>query len=99
MVYPKFENDEEQPIIEKFVNLMTGTDEIHIDKRIPSIDACATRMLKKWLGLCKSSDPSILNRSEKGLGIRSVRAACLKAQVSKEVILCCSRDRTVRTVA
>ena len=49
-----------------------------------------TRFLKKLVGLFRSADPSILFRTEKGLGLTSVRNACMKAQVSKEVILCCS---------
>ncbi|MCP4489606.1 MAG: hypothetical protein GY820_20160, partial [Gammaproteobacteria bacterium] len=69
------------------------------EKGVSTMEACVNRLLKKWLGLCKSADPSILYRTEKGLGLRPVRAACMKAQVCKEVILCCSKDRTVRTVA
>ena len=61
------------------------------------MEACATRFLKKWVGLC--ADPSILFKTEKGLGLSSIRNACMKVQVSKEVILCCRKDKTVRKVA
>ena len=66
---------------------------------IATMESCANRYLKKWLKLCKSADPSILYRKEKGLGIKSVRTCCMKAQVNKEIILSCSRDKTVRNIA
>ena len=66
---------------------------------ISQMEACTTKYLKQWLKICKSSDPSVLYRSNKGLGIKSVRAICMKAQVNKEVILCCSKDQIVRRTA
>ena len=63
---------------------------------IDEMEAVTTRLLKKWFGLCKSADPSILFRKEKGLNIKTVGNSVTKAQVNKEVILSCSRDVVVR---
>ena len=69
------------------------------DKGVSLMEACATRLLKKWLRLAKCADPSVLYRKEKGLGIKNVRTVCLKTQVNKEVLLSCSKDKTVRLTA
>ena len=53
------------------------------ESEVSMMKACATWFLKKWVGLCKSAHPSILFRTEKGLGLTSVRNGCMKAQVSK----------------
>ena len=69
------------------------------ENSILEMEAITNRHLKKWLRLCKSADPSILFRKDKGLHIKSVRSVCMKTQVNKEIILACSRDAVVRRVA
>ena len=67
---------------------------------IRELEAVTNRYLKRWLGLTKSADPSVLYRKDKGIGVvSSVRTVCLSAQVNKEVMLCCSKDVTVRRTA
>ena len=63
------------------------------DRGIKEMEAITNRHLTK------SADRSILYRKDKGLNIRSVRSACLAAQVNKEIILACSQDVNVRRVA
>ena len=66
---------------------------------IESMEKIQTKYLKKWLNITKSTDAIILYRREKGLGIKYVTNVCLTSQVNKDVILSCSRDKTVRRVA
>ena len=56
------------------------------EEGIKQMESCAYRFLKRLLKLFKMQTPNQLNLNEKGVGIKSVRSACLKSQVSKEII-------------
>ena len=70
------------------------------EEDIKQMESRACRFLKRLLKLFKMQTPNQLNLNDKGVRIKSVRSACLKSQVSKDIIFRCSRDRDVsRTVS
>ena len=63
------------------------------------LEATVTRFLKKWLKLAKCADSSILYRGTCGLKIDNIRCIIAASRTNTEIILCTSKDPTVRSVA
>ena len=65
------------------------------------LEATTTRYLKRWAGLTKSTNPSVLYlpRSSGGLGLTSVVSHHKTLQVSRQAQLLTSTDSTVRRLA
>lgn len=63
------------------------------------MEAIVTRHLKKWLKLTKSANPSILYRGTCGLSITNIKNAITASRCNTEIILCTSKDPTVRRIA
>ncbi len=66
---------------------------------ISKMESCVNKHLKKWLKITKSADPSILYRGSFGLNITNIRNAVLASRTNTEIILCISKDPTVRNTA
>ena len=66
---------------------------------INKMESCVNRRLKKWLKITKSADPSIMYRGSFGLNITNIRNAILTSRTNVEIILCTSKDPTVRQTA
>jgi hypothetical protein len=66
---------------------------------VNNMESCVNRYLKKWLKLTKSADPSILYRGTFGLNITNIRDTVLSARSNTEIVLCISKDATVRKTA
>ena len=76
-----------------FMMLDINTTAIH------TMESHVNRFLKKWLGLTRSADPSILYRGSFGLNITNIRNAILASRTNTEIILCTSKDPLVRETA
>ena len=63
------------------------------------MEATVNRLLKKWLKLTRSADPSILYRGSCGLSLTAIKDAVIASRCNTEIILCTSRDPIVRTIA
>ena len=66
---------------------------------IARMEATVNRHLKKWLKITRSADTSILYRGSCGLNITGIKDAVIASRCNTEVILCTSRDPTVRAIA
>ena len=68
---------------------------------MPDVNLAHTvnRHLKKWLKITRSADTSILYRGSCGLNLTGIKDAVIASRCNTEIILCTSRDTTVRTIA
>ena len=66
---------------------------------IKKLEATSNKFLKKWLGLAKCADPSIIYRTEAGLNIENVRNYVLASRLNVELTTATSRDPLVRLSA